>query len=258
MVTPQPPTFPKAKISNGIMESKLSSWTDFNNVVKKLLNHPDYIYRGHRRNDWDLESTLTRLMKNIPSRSSALLDHKDVFRYAIRGRRGSNPSVPSDDELWSLGQHHGLATPLLDWTASPYVALFFAFAESMPGDETDTRVVLALNETKVVKKSKELAAKNAQADIVEWFRPLSDDNARLVNQNGLFIKSPVGVSIENWISTHFLGLNKTVLAKIYVPNDNRVECLLALNKMNINHATLFPDLEGACKFTNMRLEVDNY
>lgn len=147
---------------------------------------------------------------------------------------------------------------MLDWTAAPYVALFFAFANSVPEDETHTRVVYALNEKRVREKGIELSAKDAKADIIELLRPLSDDNPRLVSQNGLFTKSPVGASIESWIHSNFQGLTAVVLAKIYIPNDNRVECLLALNKMNINYATLFPDLQGASKFTNMKLEIGNY
>lgn len=169
-----------------------------------------------------------------------------------------NPLSLTDDEAWALGQHHGLATPLLDWSGSPYVAMFFAFSESIPNDESETRVILALNEERVRKKGDELRAINPTSEIIEFFRPFSDENARLVNQNGLFTKSPVDVSIEEWISQHFAGCKETVLAKIYLPNANRIECLQALNRMNINHATLFPDLEGASKHTNMKLEIENY
>ena len=109
MAIPDPENYPKANIDDGIMETKLSSWIEFNDVVKKLLDLPYYIFRGHRRNDWDPEPTLTRIFKKNAHSQSTVNNHIENFRYAIRGRRGTNPSQLEDIELWALGQHHGCA-----------------------------------------------------------------------------------------------------------------------------------------------------
>lgn len=254
----KPAIFPKASPNDGIVESTLSSWMQIHDLVARLLDYPNYVFRGHRRNDWHLESTLTRILKTRADISSDIVNHLETFKYAIRGRRGLNPPILKKKDVWALGQHHGLATPLLDWSVSPYVAIFFAFAESIPGDQTATRVIFALNETRIRNKVEELRKPNVDADIIKFYRPFADENARLVNQNGLFTISPVGISIEDWVATNFKGSKDTVLAKIFVPDDYRIECLQALNKMNINHATLFPDLDGASRYTNMKYEIENY
>lgn len=80
--------------------------------------------------------------------------HLEKFKYASRGRRGKNPTIlKTDAEWWALAQHHGLATPLLDWMTSPFVASFFALSEE---SSEDFRIVYALGKVAVEIISKKL------------------------------------------------------------------------------------------------------
>ena len=62
---------------------------------------------------------------------SQILGH---FKHRCRDLADVDPEA-IDDEYWALGRHFGLLTPLLDWTLSPYVAVFFAFAERLSSME---------------------------------------------------------------------------------------------------------------------------
>jgi len=93
---------------------------------------------------------------------------------------------------------------------------------------------------------------------MDFIDPPGDDNARLVNQNGLFTRTQDGEDIETYVRRMFAGRNNTILVKITIPNSERETTMCALNQMNINHATLFPDLYGASTFSNMRWTIPGY
>jgi hypothetical protein len=157
------------------------------------------------------------------------------------------------DEWWALGQHYGLATPLLDWTYAPYVALYFAFWDVACSDPHNTRAVWGFT-------PKLLNELNENAGAGETFRlldPLVDENARLVNQNGIFTRGPVGLTMDVWARTADLAAQQP-LWKIVIRDRHRDDCLRHLNLMNINHVTLFPDLEGASRHCNNKLTIQNY
>ena len=93
------------------------------------------------------------------------------------------------------------------------------------------------------------------------FEPTHYENARLVNQAGLFTITPSGG--DNLVSAilNELAENEVIdpsqpmdvarfVSKIHIPNEHRVECLNTLRKMNIHHANLFPDPGGASKYCN--------
>lgn len=126
--------------SGRIPVTRLESWRDYTELLESpFFNRPgvQLIFRGQRRSDWSLMPTLGRLSDNGIVTGNLAATQLERFKRAIRGRLSDNSLVDEDDELWSIGQHHGLMTPLLDWTYSPYVALFFAFAKADSKDEEE-------------------------------------------------------------------------------------------------------------------------
>ncbi len=254
----------KKPAQNGIWEIEFSSWKYFHDYVRQeMLDYSHYVWRGQRDASWKLESSLDRILKSkLPNlRPSLAQKHLDSFKLAVRGRRGANPApIVDENEWWALGQHHGLATPLLDWTESAFVALYFAF-EKATKPITGKRVVWAL--TSGQQKNQEIvkahtAGTTGKPPILEFIRPHQNDNARLVSQAGLFTKAPIGLTVDGWIEHNYQGATTAPLIKLTFPDVERAQCLRTLTKMNINHITLFPDLYGAGQHCNKSLEIDKY
>jgi hypothetical protein len=255
----------------GTVTFRLASWSEFFDFLETEVFDPSiaskntYIWRGQRRSDWRLSSSLDRLFSKLELLSAEpsqlerqLADHLDSFKYATRGRRGPTPASLLENEWWALGQHFGLATPLLDWTRSPFAAAYFAF-EELKSDLTECRLVYALDQRAVKQKSDELldaqSFEQGRPPVIEFIDPMSDENQRLVSQDGLFTRAPINISIQQWVAREFKGSSASVLLQIEIPNTDRLPCLRALNRMNINHLSLFPDLTGASRATNLKLEL---
>lgn len=228
----------------------------------------EIIYRGQRGYNWPLASTLTRQFSDGRMRDEdrdALLMY---FRLAMRGR-GPDLTLMEDDDVWAYGQHVGLATPLLDWSKSPFVSLYFAFSEpDFEKNDNHSRAIFCLDMTRLKMALPEL-----------FIEPRSNDNARLVSQAGLFTLTPPGSeNFESYI-INALQENSAIdfdgfedlptpengfefpandiarklapyICKIHIPNERRLECLAMLRKMNIHHGSLFPDPFGAAQHCN--------
>lgn len=251
---------------NGVKEIRLDSWREFFQLTTELFaTGSAYIYRGQTNYDWPLLSTLDRLESRYPKRKNlgggvpdffncppfTEEEHLNAFKRAVRGRRGPNPPPLTEDDYWALGQHHRLATPLLDWTRSPFVALFFAFEEekcSLSGDkwaDPEYRGVYILSTSTI-----ETVAKD-NVDAVRLLSPETDANYRLISQGALFTRMPRKTDFEGYVAKHFTGkTDGATFTKIKIPNADRDGCLVALNKMNINYMTLFPDIDGAARHVN--------
>lgn len=261
------PRWHEEETIGGISKCKLSSWKYFSDFInQEMLDYTTYIYRGHGNSTWKLEPTLDRVIKSTTS--NRRIEHLEAFKYATRGRRGPTPALLEDDnDWWALGQHHGLLTPLLDWTESPFVALYFAVSSAIK-EKSKSYSVFAfarmgaelINEEIIDDDNIELI--NSRKPTVKIVKPLIDESSRLVSQRGVFTRGPNNVTLEAWIVKYIEKIESlqkmSVLMKITIPIKESNECLRYLNRMNINSATLFPDLGGASEFCNNYLTIKRY
>ncbi|MEZ8311790.1 hypothetical protein CWO07_25125 [Vibrio splendidus] len=260
------------KTVDGLIPSaRIESWEDYDRVVRFYCDNDhegNYVFRGQKHYKWQLEPTLDRLVHGAVTEDIATKQLRN-FKLSTRGRLQDKSVLNSDTELWALGQHHGLATPLLDWSLSPYVALFFAFegADDPTWIDDDTgdinnysRTVFILNKLFIqdLMDDQGIAQAGEQLQIVE---PSIDDHGRLVNQAGLFSFAPYSEILESSLGRHLAESGVDIddvaevakyICRIHIPNepDTRQACLKKLRKMNIHHASLFPDLIGASGYCN--------
>jgi hypothetical protein len=254
------PTFNEAFLGNGTYEIQLDHWSDFRSALAYATgDYSEYVYRGHAHSDWLLESSFERLAHRTGQYDRTT--HLFNFVRAASGRLETRSETTAYDEndQWALAQHHGLATPLLDWTSSPYVAGFFAFSENDVPRQTASRAIYALSRTGIVLagyRMTQKVPKNTTAGVVQLFSPIARDNRRMKSQNGLFTKIPDGFDIASFLRASLsTDDRRRVLIKFLVPNHERHNALVDLNMMNINHASLFPDLHGASMYCNLVYEV---
>ncbi len=264
---PTLPAFPEfgtgdPAVDGLIPSARVKNWKRFESIISQPFfkdRENDFIFRGQRRYDWQLIPTLGRVSATAsgainPARAE---EHLAEFRLAMRGKVSGLELADEDAELWAIGQHHGLHTHLLDWTRSPFIALYFAFYEPSPPNERPksySRTIFGLNKTKIEELDPEIVV-----------QPRRNDHARLINQAGLFTQSPfeeetLETKLINLLAADGVNVDEPnelaqFIFKIHIPDSGREDCLRQLRQMNIHQGSIFPDPIGASGYCNELLQA---
>jgi hypothetical protein len=150
--------------------------------------------------------------------------------------------------FYTLVQHHGYPTPLLDWTYSGYVAAYFAYRNLSRDNRTaDHKVRIIVLDAQLWRNNFPQLQKIVPAKRhFSLFHPLAINNPRLVPQQALLTISNVD-DIEGYIAEGEGLKGKTYLYAIDLPGSERRHVLQQLSMMGITAGSLFPGLDGACE-----------
>lgn len=231
-------------------------------------------YRGHRRTEWELTSTLHRYIERLtsvvavpcplPEKHKLLRDEaKSLFRrFKAEAWPLLRPEERSDWGVVFTMQHFGLPTRLLDWTESFACALFFAQQHRQPEDASAVWLLDSegLNEVSIGRRglvALDEKLDQSTLDARPWhpgWVPSPQDlptitvspiftNPRMTAQRSAF----------SLVGDTFLPLDKQfegrlvrdgLLVKIELPPDSFVDVEEYLRLAGVRSFTYFPDLPG--------------
>jgi hypothetical protein len=183
------------------------SWSEFKvQAAADLESNGAFIYRGQRDVRWGLVSTVHRtpLVRSIPELkgyADFMLPQVHDALEAWVGRSWDLKNALGFAEFLAFIQHNGFPTPLLDWTASPYVAAYFAFeGVNHFSPQTKSVAIFSFNQHLWSTTFKQIYDFADFTPHVSILRPRQVGNHKLAVQQGCFTVTNV-VEAANRVSS---------------------------------------------------------
>lgn len=236
--------------------------------------YADVLFRGHASAEWTLQTTLERrheaeISIHEYAQSATAYAHEleaytgrrwhgvsaqelhEFFRAEIANDELS-PRLPCREYLIYLRQH-GFASPLLDWTSSPYIAAFFAFA---PPTQIARGKVAIYVFIEMPHGSKSCSSWCSQITRVGHNARTHSrhfaQQAQYTIATKWLEKEHCFVEHERAFAPRQYAQNQDLLFKIMLPATIRPSVLRYLDEHNLNAYTLFQDESSLVSTMDMR------
>lgn len=226
-----------------------------------------YVFRGMAQAAWGLKTSLERLGSPPAQVEGPML--RAFGKYASAGSLAQG----SEWSRLAVAQHNGLATRVLDWTASPLIGAHFATAEREHAgqdgvvwcvDVTAVRNAL-LSETMYAQLHDAKAwmynvpmldhafptlrdfdaTAQTHGDMLLFFEPPSID-ARIHNQYGVLSAMNGPSTSHDAFLRARAATHPDLVRRVIIHRDAKAEIRDMLDQNNITERMLFPGLPGLC------------
>jgi hypothetical protein len=246
-------------------ERRIRGWEDFVQTVSRFEQGSPfagrYAFRGHADAAWALKTPLLRALEgHRPSAPQALeIERSAMLEFQKQAHLYVPPRMAFADDAastWAVMQHYGAPTRLLDWTRSPYVALYFAVIH-LEGDGAvwllDAHALQEATRRRhpgLVPLAEEPEARaqillDPAAPAVVYLTDLHVQTERMAAQQLLFTLSPRILADHGALIARTLErAGPGAWQKLVVPEALKPEFMRRLRTMNITARALFPGLDG--------------
>lgn len=224
---------------------EIHSLSDLIEIAEKQPSD-DYVggwfYRGQSDATWELE----------PKAHRRPYSGGDGFEFKFKmwlKQSHNYPGMEYSNELeaMAIAQHHGFASRLLDWSSNILTAAFFACSENL---KRDAKIFAYFPTQYIYLENDRMAA--GEIKRVVGYQPKNVTN-RLKAQSGCFTyHMEYDFKIE---SEFFKPGQHNTLGVWVIPANKKPSFLRMLDRLAINHKTLFPDLDGLSKHYCLQDEI---
>ena len=261
-------------------ERNVATWEEFLGGLKEIRNErtssTDYVqdyallFRGQGNSCWPLSATLERTRERMLYKDYYRIISK--IRPQIESLVGGDWPIPPYQEverlvktydefdkiLWAGDRpayaymaylrHHGFPSPLLDWTRSPYVAGYFAFADTCQEENGKISIFVLCQ--------RNFRLSGNRMDVVYFFGPYVKTHRRHVLQQSQYtacLSFHDEWRFESYDRVFEKGPRQQAFCwKFTIPITERSKVLALLDEHNLNAFSLFGSEESLTETLAMR------